>query len=120
MVIVIVALSILLTILLSLVILAQDGKGGGFTPSAAGAAQVMGVKKTTDVLEKLTWGFIAAIIVVSVSSGFVTGGEDVAEGEIPTTVNMQKAKATAPRQAPATAAPTTDTAATAPTADPAK
>lgn len=103
MVILIVALSILLTILITLVILAQDGKGGGFTPSAAGAAQVMGVKKTTDVLEKLTWGFIAAIILVCISTGFITGGEELEAGEIPTTVNMQKAKATAPRQAPATA-----------------
>jgi len=107
----IVALSILLTTLISLVILAQDGKGGGFTPNAAGAAQVMGVKKTTDILEKLTWGFISAIIVVCVSTSFIaSAGTSSEEGEIPTTVNMDKAKATAPKQAPQAAPTSTDTA----------
>ena len=85
-------------IILGLVILIQNPKGGGLSGTLAGFNnQFMGVKQTTDVLEKGTWLFastLAVLCIVSVlfiSSG--TGGvNNKMLQEIPTsTVPTQQA-----------------------------
>ncbi len=67
------SLIILISILLVLVILAQNSKGGGLTSQfgGSGASNMIGVKKTGDLLEKLTWGFIIAIFVLSISTNLI-------------------------------------------------
>src|SRR4026209_183188 len=56
------SLIIIASIILGLIILIQNPKGGGLSASFGGIGnQFMGVKQTTDVLEKGTWIF--AIIV---------------------------------------------------------
>jgi preprotein translocase subunit SecG len=69
----IISLIILFAVLLVLVILAQNSKGGGLTSQFGGssASNIIGVKKTGDLLEKLTWGFIVAIVVLILSTNFV-------------------------------------------------
>ena len=69
---VIVSIIIVLAILLVLVVLAQNPKGGGLSSQfgGSGATQVMGVKKTGDLLERLTWGFAIAIFVLTLSTTF--------------------------------------------------
>jgi preprotein translocase subunit SecG len=69
---VIIGLTILAALLLVLVVLAQNSKGGGLSSQfgGAGASQVMGVKKTGDILEKATWGLAIAIMVFSLSTNF--------------------------------------------------
>lgn len=71
---VIVGAIIFIAVLLVLVVLAQNSKGGGLSNLAGGssASNIIGVKKTGDLLEKLTWGFIVAIMVLSLSTNFVT------------------------------------------------
>jgi preprotein translocase subunit SecG len=58
---------IFFAVLLILVILAQNAKGGGLTSQFGGssASNIIGVKKTGDLLEKLTWGFVIAIMALS-------------------------------------------------------
>ena len=56
-------LIILVSILLVLVILIQNPKGGGIASGIMGSNQLMGVKKTTDFIEKLTWGLALALVV---------------------------------------------------------
>lgn len=65
---------IVIAVLLVLVVLAQNSKGGGLSNLAGGssASSIIGVKKTGDLLEKLTWGFIIAIMVLSLSTNLVT------------------------------------------------
>jgi preprotein translocase subunit SecG len=65
----IVGLIIFFAVLLVLVILAQNAKGGGLTSQFGGssASNIIGVKKTGDLLEKLTWGFIITIMVLSLA-----------------------------------------------------
>ena len=60
----IIGVIIFLSLLLILVVLAQNPKGGGLSIQfgGAGVSQVMGVKKTGDLLEKLTWGFSITIL----------------------------------------------------------
>lgn len=63
-------LIILASVILGLIILVQNPKGGGLSGSVGGLGnQFMGVKQTTDVLEKGTWmfaGIIGLLCVVSV------------------------------------------------------
>src|SRR6201991_2592652 len=62
--------------LLGLIILVQNPKGGGLAGNVAGFSnQFMGVKQTTDVLEKGTWIFAAIIGVLCLTASlFIRGG----------------------------------------------
>jgi preprotein translocase subunit SecG len=57
------------SVLLGLIVLIQNPKGGGLAGNIAGFSnQFMGVKQTTDVLEKGTWvlaGIVVALCLVS-------------------------------------------------------
>src|SRR5574337_1017803 len=68
-------LIILACVILSLIVLVQNPKGGGLSGSIAGFSnQFMGVKQTTDVLEKGTWIFAAVIgILCLISTIFIPG-----------------------------------------------
>ena len=67
-------LIILASIILGLIILIQNPKGGGLSSSFGGIGnQLMGVKQTTDVLEKGTWIFATVIAVLCVTSAVFIG-----------------------------------------------
>lgn len=68
-------LILLACVILSLIVLIQNPKGGGLAGNVAGFSnQFMGVKQTTDVLEKGTWIFAAVIgILCIVSTMFIPG-----------------------------------------------
>lgn len=61
------------SILLILVVLAQNAKGGGLSSQfgGSGASNIMGVKKTGDLLERLTWSFIIIIMVLALTSKYM-------------------------------------------------
>jgi len=69
-------LIIIACIVLSLIVLVQNPKGGGLAGNIAGFSnQFMGVKQTTDVLEKGTCIFAAIIgVLCLVSTLFISGG----------------------------------------------
>jgi preprotein translocase subunit SecG len=73
----VISLIIFFAVLLVLVILAQNSKGGGLTSQFGGssASNIIGVKKTGDLLEKLTWGFIISIFVLSLATNFITSNQ---------------------------------------------
>jgi len=89
----IIGLIIFFAILLVLVILAQNAKGGGLTSQFGGssASNIIGVKKTGDLLEKLTWSFVIAIMVLSLSTSYMT-----ATSEAPTNDILERAGEQAP------------------------
>ena len=66
-------------VLLSLIILVQNPKGGGLNASLGGVSnQVFGAKRSTDLVEKVTWYMAIAIVGLSLlSSAFV--GTDYVE-----------------------------------------
>jgi preprotein translocase subunit SecG len=82
----IIGLIIFFAVLLVLVILAQNAKGGGLTSQFGGssASNIIGVKKTGDLLEKLTWSFIVAIMALSLllSTNFITPATQGSSNEI--------------------------------------
>lgn len=63
-------LVLIVAILLGLVVLVQNSKGGGLASGLSSSTQIMGVRKTTDLLEKLTWGFGIALFVLSIAGSF--------------------------------------------------
>ncbi|NVO85261.1 preprotein translocase subunit SecG [Hymenobacter terrestris] len=98
----IIALILVICVLLSLVVLAQNPKGGGLSSqfgAGGGAAQMMGVKRTGDLLEKLTWGFAIGLMVLSLGSYVVAG--HAPSGPV-RSINQQRALET---RIPATSAP---------------
>lgn len=58
-------LIIIVSVLLILIVLVQESKGGGLANNFSSSNQVMGVKKTTDFLEKATWTLAVALLVLS-------------------------------------------------------
>lgn len=50
------------------IVLIQESKGGGLASSFSSANQLSGVRKTTDFLEKATWGLAIAMAVLSITS----------------------------------------------------
>ena len=62
----IIGIIIFLAILLILIVLVQNPKGGGLSSSFSSSNQFMGVKRTADFIEKATWGFAAAMVILSV------------------------------------------------------
>jgi len=71
-------LIIVICILLTLIVLVQNSKGGGLASNFSSSNQVMGVRKTTDFLEKSTWSLAIALIVLSIvaSLSIQRGGGD--------------------------------------------
>ncbi|MGE0590216.1 MAG: preprotein translocase subunit SecG [Cyclobacteriaceae bacterium] len=69
-----ISLVLVSAVLLVLVVLAQNSKGGGLSSQfgGSGASNLIGVKKTGDLLERLTWGFAIAIMVFSLATNFAT------------------------------------------------
>ncbi len=65
-------LIILASILLTIVVLLQNGKGGGLASNFAAGNQTFGVRQTADLLEKVTWGLVAFVFIVAIASAFVT------------------------------------------------
>ena len=59
-------LIVILAVLLILIVLVQNSKGGGLAANFASTNQIMGVRKTTDFLEKTTWTLIGVIVLFCV------------------------------------------------------
>ena len=78
-----VILIIIVCVILSLIVLVQNPKGGGLSGNIAGFSnQFMGVKQTTDVLEKGTWIFAGVIVVLCIASTlFISGARGLNRAE---------------------------------------
>ena len=66
-------LVLIASVLITLIVLLQNGKGGGLASNFAAGNQTFGVRQTADILEKITWGLVAFIFVVSIVSTFTLG-----------------------------------------------
>ncbi len=86
-------LIVIASVLLGFIILVQNPKGGGLGSSFGGLnTQLMGVKQTTDVLEKGTWIFASVIgILCLISSLFINSGASNPVKGINTNVPTQQA-----------------------------
>ena len=58
------------SVLITLIVLLQNSKGGGLASNFTAGNQTFGVRQTTDILEKITWGLAIFILVVSIVASF--------------------------------------------------
>jgi preprotein translocase subunit SecG len=65
---VIIVLIFIVCLLLVMFVLVQNSKGGGLVSSFSSSNQVMGVRRTTDFLEKVTWILALALVVLAIVS----------------------------------------------------
>ena len=61
-----IGLIVVAALLLCFVVMIQNSKGGGLAAGFNSSNQIMGVRKTTDFLEKATWTLAAAMVILSV------------------------------------------------------
>ena len=117
-----VILIVVAAVLMIGIVLIQESKGGGLASNFSNYNQIGGVRKTTDFIEKTTWGLAIAMVVISVACAYVapqtsTNGSVMEGIENPVTnpnnlpgfgASQQQDKAAAPAattEAPAQEAP---------------
>jgi preprotein translocase subunit SecG len=101
MIIVFLILIVIAAVALGFIVLVQNPKGGGLSGNVGGFSnQLMGVKQTTDVLEKGTWLFAGIIALLAVFSTIFlkSGTSGAVDNSILQKVNTNQ---TAPAPAPA-------------------
>lgn len=69
---ILVILTVLVSVLLIVIVLIQKSKGGGLSSTFAGSNQIMGVRRTTDFVEKATWTLSIVIMVLAIAATLVT------------------------------------------------
>ena len=60
------------SVLLTLIVLVQNSKGGGLAANFAAGNTTFGVRQTADFLEKTTWVLAAVVLVLCVVATFFT------------------------------------------------
>lgn len=75
-------LVIIAAVLLTIVVLLQNSKGGGLASNFVAGNQTFGVRQTTDILEKITWGLVVIIFLASIFTNFTTTGSGKNEMDI--------------------------------------
>ena len=63
-------LMVIAAVLMCFIVLIQNSKGGGLASGFSSSNAIMGVRKTTDFLEKTTWGLAVFIVVLSIISAW--------------------------------------------------
>ncbi|MBP3227337.1 MAG: preprotein translocase subunit SecG [Bacteroidaceae bacterium] len=94
---VIVVVAVIVAVLLTFIVLIQESKGGGLASDFAASNQIMGVRKTTDFVEKATWTLAGLLVVLSVVTTYVVPRGNSSENVV---TNMRtEAPAALPGQA---------------------
>ena len=91
----VVILILIVSVLLSLIVLVQNSKGGGLVSNFGGANQMMGVRQTTDFLEKATWTMGGILVVLCLISS-ITIPKNIKEGNAFDTEMRQQIENTMP------------------------
>ena len=99
---------VIASVLMCIIVLIQNSKGGGLASSFASSNAIMGVRKTTDILEKLTWGLAAFMVIMSVAAAYVVPSRSSKVQDV-IMEQAQKEQQTNPYNLPmGTTAPTTE------------
>lgn len=105
----IIILIAIVCLLLILVVLIQKPKGGGLASNFSGGSQIMGVKKTNDLVERMTWTLAIVLFVLSMAINIWIPRDEATD--VGTTRSKLQEKiqdlpaAPAPQAAPATQQP---------------
>ena len=90
-------LILIAAVLLILIVLIQNSKGGGLASGFSSSNQIMGVRKTTDFLEKATWTLAIVLVLLCLVSSFSIPKNGVSTGtQVDTEMRQQLEKTMAP------------------------
>nr|WP_315123431.1 preprotein translocase subunit SecG [uncultured Porphyromonas sp.] len=89
-------LILLASIGLVLLVIVQKSKGGGLASPFASTNNIMGVRKTTDVLEKATWWLFGTVAVLCIVSTRFTSTGTNASSRTQEVLEQNAAKGSAP------------------------
>ena len=95
-------LTVIACVLLILIVLVQNPKGGGMATNFSAANQILGVNKTTEGVEKITWTLAGILLVLSLAGPFFVNKSGGSSKESLMKENIENATpgATAPAPAP--------------------
>ena len=88
-------LAVIAAVILIFIVVIQNSKGGGLAAGFSSSNQVMGVRKTTDFLEKATWSLAGTIVVLSIAASLFiqhksTGSESAIRDEIQNSISIDQ------------------------------
>jgi preprotein translocase subunit SecG len=85
---------IVASIFLILIVLVQNSKGGGLAAGFQSSNSIMGVRKTTDFVEKATWWAVAVVVIFSIATVSVhkSAGSDGSGVNSEQLLNLQQAE----------------------------
>ena len=98
-------LILIASILLILIVLIQNSKGGGLASGFSSSNQIMGVRKTTDFLEKATWSLAGTVIVLSILITAVNDAVSIDPNTIAPDFGTAQQPAVPAEETPATTTP---------------
>lgn len=79
---------VILSLAMIALVLMQKSKGGGLASNFASGNQILGVRKTTEAVEKVTWILVAIIVVLCVASSAVSKSGVATNSEISDQVEL--------------------------------
>ena len=68
---VLIVLIVIAAIFLTIIVVIQESKGGGLASGFSASNAIMGVRRTTDLIEKATWGLAIAMVVFSIACAYL-------------------------------------------------
>ena len=89
---IIISFIVIIAILLVISVLVQNPKGGGVASGWGINTNQFGVRKTTDFLEKSTWVLVGLLLTLSIAANSLYTPNEGEEGDVPTSVNVEKAQ----------------------------
>lgn len=99
----IVILILVVCVLLALVVLVQNSKGGGLAANFSAPTQVLGARQSADFIEKATWwlaGILVALcLLATISIPHRTSGSEI-NTEVTATSDVNPVQAASPVAAP--------------------
>lgn len=96
----VIILMLIASVLMCLIVLVQNSKGGGLASGFSSSNQIMGVRKTTDFLEKATWSLAAFMVICSIVSAYTLSSGPAATTQDALIEEAQKSMSTNPYNVP--------------------
>ena len=116
---IILIIGLIAAILVIVIVLIQNPKGGGLAANFSSSTQIFGAQRTSEGVEKLTWIFAAIIMLVSLVASSYNGVSKSTKTESKDSKLQERIDAPVPKSTPMNNAPVMDPAqGNAPAADP--
>jgi preprotein translocase subunit SecG len=90
---------VIVCLLLIGIVLVQESKGGGIASNFSSANQIIGVKRGAELVEKITWGLVIALILVCLAMAPKRSDIETDSAESITKNKLQESGVSSPKPA---------------------